>query len=383
MNTLHPAPVHRFSFGLWSARHQHRDPRGEVARPPIDPYEFVHRLAEVGGWGVSVDDDELVPLGSAADERDTAVERLRSALDSTGMVVSITTTNLYSHPVFREGAFSASDRDVRRFAVQKAMRAIDVGAELGAATHAFKCGRGDSEAFAAKPVADSLARYREAVDFLCGYVSDRGYGTRIALEPGQDDALLPTVGHALAFIATLDQPDMVGLSPAVAPEREHGPPRRGVYPDVAQAIDAGKLFHISLNAQRSDQDLRFGYDGLKDAFFLVKLLEDSGYDGARHFDTDQVCAQDIEGASDFAVACMRTYLALAAKARRFADDPHIQDALAECGATALADATVGRFTPEAADVLAHESFDPDVLAKQGHRSDHLDQLVVELIMGLR
>jgi xylose isomerase len=383
MNTLHPAPEHRFSFGLWSGRHQGRDPLGEVLPSPIEPYEFVHRLAEAGSWGVSFDDDDLVPLGSDAVERDIAVERLRSALDSTGMVVSMATTNLYSHPVFREGAFTASDRDVRRFAIQKAMRAIDVGAELGAETHAFRGGRGDIEAFAAKPVGDSLARYREAVDFLCGYVRDRDYQTRIALEPGQDDTLLPTVGHALAFIATLDQPDVVGLNPAVAAEREPGPLRRSVHPDVAQAIDAGKLFHISLNAQRSDQDLRFGYDDLKDAFFLVKLLEDSGYEGARHFDTDQACVEDIEGACDFAVACMRTYLALAAKARRFADDPRIQDALAESGATALADATIGRFTPEAADGLAAESFDPDLLAKQGHRNDQLDQLVVELIMGLR
>jgi xylose isomerase len=364
-----------------------RDPFGDAVRPPIDPCDFVHRLAERGGWGVSVVDDDVAPPGSTAAERDTAVTRLRGALDATGTVVSMATTNLCWHSVFRDGAFTASDRDVRRFAVQKAMRAIDLGADVGALTHSFKGGRGDAEAVAAKPLGDALARFREAVDFLCGYVHERGYATRIALEPSQDDprgdALLPTVGHVLAFIATLDRPEMVGVAPAASSESAASGRGWSVHHDVAEAIEADRLVHIGLNAHRSDADVRFGYERLKDAFFLVKLLEDSGYDGARHFDTDQACVDDIDGATDFAVGCMRTYLALSAKAQRFADDPLIQDALAECGVATLGDTTVGRFTPEAADLLAAESFDPDVLAKQSHRNDHLDQLVVELIMGLR
>ena len=216
---------------------------------------------------------------------------------------------------------------------------------------------------------------------------DRGYETRFALEPKPNeprgDTFLPTVGHALAFIATLDRPEMVGLNPEVAHETMAG---LSVYHGVAQAIDAGKLFHIDLNAQqigRYDQDLRFGSEGLKDAFFLVKLLEESGYDGPRHFDCRPYRVEDSEGAWDFARGCMRTYLALAAKARRFADDPQIQDALAECGATALADATIGPYQSDAAEALDAEAFDTEVLAKQGYRNEHLDQLVIELILGLR
>ena len=387
MNTLHPGPEHKFAFGLWTIGHPGRDPFGEVVRPPIEPWEFVYRLSDLGGWGVSFHDDDLVPPGSTRAERDDILGRFRKALDSTGLVASMSTTNLSWHPVFKAGAFTASDRDVRRYAIQKAMRAIDLGAELGARTHVFRGGREGTAALAAKPPLDALARYREAIDFLCGYVRDRGYETRFALEPKPNeprgDTFLPTVGHALAFIATLDQSEMVGLNPEVAHETMAG---LSVYHGVAQAIDAGKLFHIDLNAQqigRYDQDLRFGSDGLKDAFFLVKLLEESGYDGPRHFDCRPYRVEDSEGAWDFARGCMRTYLALAAKARRFADDPQIQDALAECGATELADATIGPYTSDAAAALGAEAFDTEVLAKRGYRNEHLDQLVIDLILGLR
>ena len=387
MSTLQPGPEHKFAFGLWTIGHPGRDPFGEVVRPPIEPWEFVHRLGDLGGWGVSFHDDDLVPPEANAAERDHIIDRFRKALDSTGMVVSMATTNLFWHPVFKDGAFTASDPDVRRYAIQKTMRAIDLGAELGAPTHVFWGGREGAEAVAAKPPLDALARYREAIDFLCGYVRDRGYPTRFALEPKPNeprgDTFLPTVGHALAFIGTLDHPEMVGLNPEVAHETMAG---LSVYHGVAQAIDAGKLFHIDLNAQqigRYDQDLRFGSEGIKDAFFLVKLLEESGYDGPRHFDARPYRVEDTEGAWEFARGCMRTYLALAAKAERFADDPAIQDALVDCGATALADASVGAFTPDAAQLLADEVFDLEVLAKQGYRNEHLDQLVTELILGLR
>lgn len=387
MSTLQPRPEHRFAFGLWTVGRPGRDPFGEVARSAIEPSEFVYRLADLGGWGVSFHDDDLVPLNASAAERDRILERFRKALDSTGMVVSMATTNLFSHPVFTDGAFTASDPDVRRYAIHKTMRAIDLGAELGAPTHVFCGGREGAEIVAAKPPLDALARYREAIDFLCGYVRDRGYPTRFALEPKpnepQGDMFLPTIGHALAFINTLDHPDMVGVNPDVAHETMAG---LSVYHGVAQAIDAGKLFHIDLNAQqigRYDQDLRFGSEGIKDAFFVVKLLEETGYDGPRHFDARPYRVEDTEGAWEFARGCMRTYLALAAKAQRFADDPEIQDALVDCGAAASADATVGRFTPDLADAIAVEQFDPEVLAKQGYRHEHLDQLVTELILGLR
>jgi xylose isomerase len=384
MNTLHPCPEHRFAFGLWTVGHRGGDPFGEVLRPPIEPCEFVHRLGDLGVWGVSLHDDDLVPPGSTPAERGAVVGRFRKALDATGVVVSMASTNLFSHPVFKDGAFTASDRDVRRFAIQKAMRAIDLGAELGARIHVFGGGREGAEAVAAKAPFDVLARYREAIDFLCGYVRDRGYDTRFALEPKANgprgDALLPTVGHALALIATLDQPEMVGLNPEVAHEAVAG---LSVYHGVAQAIDAGKLLHIDLNAHRHNQDLRFGSGGLRDAFFIVKLLEESGYDGPRHFDCRPWHVEDSDGAWEFARGCMRTYLALAAKARRFADDLEIQDAIAECGATALAEATIGPYTSDAAAALAAEPFDTEVLAKQDNRTEHLDQLVTDLIMGLR
>ena len=220
MSTLQPSPEHKFAFGLWTIGHSGRDTFGDVVRPPIEPWEFVYRLGDLGGWGVSFHDDDLVPPEATCTARDSVVSRFHKALESTGLVVSMATTNLFWHPVFKDGAFTSNDRDVRRFAVQKAMRAIDLGAELGAQVHVFRGGREGAEAVAAKPPLDALARYREAIDFLCAYVGDRGYGTRLALAPKPNetpgDSLLPTIGHALAFIATLDRPDMVGLNPEVA-----------------------------------------------------------------------------------------------------------------------------------------------------------------------
>ena len=387
MSAWQPSPEHKFAFGLWTIGFSGRDPFGDVTRPPIEPCEFVYRLADLGGWGVSFHDDDLIPPGTSAAERDDILDKFRKALDSTGMVVSMATTNLFWHPVFKDGAFTSSDRDVRRYAIQKTMRAIDLGVELGAGIHVFWGGREGVEAVAAKPPLDALARYREAVNFLCGYVRDQGYATRFALEPKPNeprgDTFLPTVGHALAFIETLDHPEMVGLNPEVAHETMVG---LSVYHGVAQAIDAGKLFHIDLNAQqigRHDQDLRFGSEGIKDAFFVVKLLEESGYDGPRHFDARPYRVENAEGVWDFAAGCMRTYLALAAKARRFADDPDIREALEECGAIELTEPTVGPYSNDAAGTLATEAFEPESLAERGYRNERLDQLVTDLILGLR
>ena len=310
MSVLQPSPEHRFTFGLWTIGYPGRDPFGDVTRPPIEPWDFVYRLADIGGWGVSFHDDDLVPPGSSAQERAAIIDRFRSALDDTGLVVSMATTNLFWHPAFKDGAFTSSDRDVRRYAIQKTMRAIDLGVELGAEIHVFWGGREGVEAVAAKPPGDALERYREAINFLCGYVHDQGYPTRFALEPKPNeprgDTFLPTVGHMLAFIQSLDRPEMVGVNPEFAHEKMAG---LNVYHGVAQAIWAGKLFHIDLNAQqigRYDQDLRFGSEGLKDTFFLVKLLEESGYNGPRQFDARPYRVEDTEGIWDFASGCMRT-----------------------------------------------------------------------------
>ncbi len=347
----------------------------------------MYRLADLGGWGVSFHDDDLIPPGSSSGEHDDILDKFRKALDSTGMVVSMATTNLFWHPVFKDGAFTSADREVRRYTIQKAVPAIDLGVELGAGTHVFWGGREGVEAVAAKPPLDALARYREALNFLCDYVRDQGYPTRFAIEPKPNeqrgDSFLPTVGHALAFIQTLDHPEMVGLNPEVAHETMAG---LSVYHGLAQAIDAGKLFHVDLNAQqigRYDQDLRFGSEGIKDAFFVVKLLEESGYDGPRHFDARPYRVEDTEGAWDFAAGCMRTYLALAAKAKRFADDPDIREALDECGATDLTEPTIGPYTSDAARTLATETFVPEAMAEGGYHNERLDQLVVDLILGLR
>ena len=386
-DSLQPRPEHKFTFGLWTVGNTGSDPFGSSTRPRIDPNESVRRLAALGAYGVCFHDDDLVPPGSSLPQRDEVVRRFQSTLKETGMVVSMATTNLFAHPVFKDGAFTSNDRAVRRYAIAKTMRAIDLGAELGAPIYVFWGGREGVEAMAAKPVGDALDRFREAINFLAGYVVDRGYKMRFALEPKPNeprgDILLPTVGHALAFISTLDKPDMVGVNPEVAHETMSG---LSFYHAVSQALWQGKLFHIDLNGQkigRYDQDLRFGSEGLKDDFFLVKLLEESGYSGARHFDAHAYRVEDAEGVWDFAAGCMRTYLALKEKARRFAADPEIKAALSAASVPELAKPTVGKYSAAAAAELKAAVVDPDALAKRGYHNERLDQLVMDLLMGLR
>ena len=387
MSALDPRPEHKFAFPLGTIGHPGRDSFGDPVRPPIEPWEFVYHLSDLGGWGVSFHDDDLIPPGSTATERHDILDRFAKALESTGMVASMATTNLFWNPAFKDGAFTSSDIDVRRFAIQKAMRAVDLGVELGAGIHVFWGGREGVESAAAKPPIDALDRYREAINFLCGYVMDQGYEIRFALAPKPNEprghAFLPTVGHALAFIETLDHPGMVGVNPEVAHETRAG---LSFYHAVAQAIWTGKLFHIDLNGQRNgryDQDLRFGSEGIKDAFFLIKLLEESRYDGPRHFDARPCRDEDAAGIWDFAAGCMRTYLALAQKARRFADDYEIQDALKEAGVDDLKESTVGSYSSAKAGELLATPFDTDTLASRGYRNERLEQLVVDLILGLR
>lgn len=387
IETLTPTPTDKFSFGLWTVGNPGRDPFGDTTRALLDPNDTVRKLAELGAWGVSLHDNDLVPIGSTPHERDEIVGRFKSTLRDTGMTVAMTTTNLFGHPVFKDGAFTSNDRGVRRFALAKTMRAIDLGAELGAPIYVFWGGREGVEAMASKRPADALDRYREAIDFLCDYVLDNGYPMRFAMEPKPNeprgDTFLPTVGHALAFIGSLEHPDMVGLNPEVAHETMSG---LSFYHAVAQTLWHGKLFHIDLNGQkigRYDQDLRFGSEGIKDAFFLVKLLEESGYSGPRHFDAHAYRNEDAEGVWDFAAGCMRTYLLLREKATRFAQDPDIAAALEAASVGELAQPTVGHYTAEAAAELAADPGDPTELARRGYHNEHLDQLVMELIMGVR
>jgi xylose isomerase len=384
---LTPRPQDKFTFGLWTVGHKGNDPFGIETRPGLKPADSVRKLAELGAYGVCFHDDDLIPPGSDDSERERIKGEFRRALDETGMKVSMATTNLFTHPVFKDGAFTSNDREVRRYALQKVMRGIDLGAELGAPLYIFWGGREGVEADAAKPAGDALERFREALDFLCEYVLDQGYEMRIALEPKPNeprgDIFLPTVGHMLAFIERLGHPDMVGVNPEVAHETMAG---LSFLHAVAQAQWAGKLFHIDLNGQRVgryDQDFRFGAVGIKDAFFLVKLLEDSGYDGARHFDARPLRVESEEGIWDFASGCMRTYLALKAKAQQWGSDADIQSALEEAKVPELGMETVGSYSKEKVDELLAAQFDLDALGARETRNERVDQLSVDLILGLR
>ena len=384
-----PKPEHKFTFGLWTVGNIGRDPFGDPVRPVLDPVRSVHKLAELGAYGISLHDNDLVPFDATPQERDQIVQQFKQALQETGMAVPMATTNLFTHPVFRDGAFTASDAAVRAFALQKTMRSIDLGAELGAHTYVFWGGREGTETDAYRDGRDAIKHFREAINYLCRYVQDQGYDLRFALEPKPNeprgDLYLPTVGHALHFISTLDQADMVGLNPEFAHETMAG---LNFVHVVAQTIEAGKLFHIDLNDQvmgRYDQDFRFGSENIKRAFFLIKLLQDSGYDGPRHFDAHAYRTEDEDGVWAFARGCMRTYLILKEKAQRFNGDADIQGVLGELRAQddAYDGPTARSYSREAADALKQQAFDPQALAARGRRYEELDQLVVELLLGAR
>ena len=378
----------RFTFGLWTVGNPGRDPFGGPTREPLDPVDSVRRLAELGAWGVSLHDDDLVPWGSSAGERDRIVARFKAALEETGLGVGMATTNLFGHPAFKDGAFTSNDRGVRRAAVGKAMRSIDLGAELGAEVYVFWGGREGTEAAVAKDPRDALDRYREAIDVLADYVVEQGYELRFALEPKPNeprgDIFLPTIGHALHFIGTLERPEMVGVNPEVAHETMAG---LSFVHGVGQALWAGKLFHIDLNAQRIgryDQDFRFGAVDPKGAFFLVKLLEDAGYAGMKHFDAHAYRTEDAEGVWDFARGYMRTYLILKDKAARWNADAEIQEivgALRTRGQDAVGGAVP--FSKEAAEQIKGQSLDLAAIRAEGYAYERLDQLTIELLLGVR
>src|SRR5579875_404936 len=383
-----PTPADKFTFGLWTVGNIGRDPFGEPVRAALSPVQIVHLLAEVGAWGVNFHDNDLVPIDATPAERDRIVRDFKAALAETGLVVPMATTNLFTDPAFKDGAFTSNDPRVRAYALQKTMRAIDLGVELGASTYVFWGGREGTETDATKNPVDSVKRFREAINFLTEYVRDQGYNLRFALEPKPNeprgDIYFATVGAMLGFIATLDHPEMVGVNPEMAHEQMAG---LNFVHAVAQAWEAGKLFHIDLNDQvysRYDQDLRFGSHNIKTAFFLVKLLEDVGYDGSRHFDAHAYRTEDVEGVKDFARGCMRTYLILKEKAQRFNADAEIQGLLAEAqaGGEEVA-AYQGAYTAERAAALKAATFDRAALGRKGYAYERLDQLTMELLLGVR
>ena len=384
---LTPVPEDKFAFGMWTIGHPGRDPFGDATRPPISTADFVRGLADIGAWGVSFHDDDLMTFGAPEAQRRVELDAFKKALDATGVVCSMATTNLFWHPMFKDGAFTSNDRDVRRYAIAKTLRNIDVAAELGAPTYVLWGGREGVESAASKNPGDALDRYREALNFLTGYVKDKGYSIRFALEPKPNeprgDTFLPTVGHALAFIYTLEDSDLVGLNPEVAHETMAG---LSFFQGVAQALWQDKLFHIDLNDQkigRYDQDLRFGSEGIKDDFMLVRLLENSNYSGPKHFDARPYRNEWGDGIWDFARGCMRTYLALADKARAFDSDPKVQEALNDASVPELTIATIGSYSTDAARELLTEEFEPDALAQRSYFNERLDQLVIDHILGVR
>ncbi|MFJ6104476.1 xylose isomerase [Streptomyces sp. NPDC092359] len=383
-----PTPEDRFTFGLWTVGWQGRDPFGDATRPALDPVETVERLAALGAYGVTFHDDDLIPFGASDGERDTAVERFRAALDRTGLAVPMATTNLFTHPAFKDGAFTANDRDVRRFALRKTLRNIDLAAELGARVYVAWGGREGAESGAAKDVRTALDRMKEAFDLLGEYVTEQGYDLRFAIEPKPNeprgDILLPTVGHALAFIERLERPELVGVNPETGHEQMAG---LNFPHGVAQALWAGKLFHIDLNGQsgiKYDQDLRFGAGDLRQAFWLVDLLETAGYEGPRHFDFKPVRTDGADGVWESAKNCMRTYLILRERAAAFRADPDVGRALAASRLPELAVPTApDGLAGLLADPSAYETFDPDATAARSMAFEHLDQLALEHLLGVR
>ncbi|MDP9847542.1 xylose isomerase [Streptosporangium lutulentum] len=382
MSAYTPKPEDRFTFGLWTVGWQARDPFGDASRAPLDPVESVHRLAELGAYGVTFHDDDLLAVEP---DRDKAIASFKKALAETGMKVPMATTNLFTHPIFKDGAFTSNDREVRRYALRKVIRNVDLAAELGATTYVCWGGREGSESGAAKDIRAALSRYKEGMDLLTSYVIEQGYDIRFAIEPKPNeprgDILLPSIGHALAFINELEHSDRVGLNPEVGHEEMAG---LNFAHGIAQALWHGKLFHIDLNGQHGpkyDQDLIFGHGDVKNAFFVVDLLENGGYDGPRHFDYKPLRTEDAEDVWVSAAANMRTYLILKEKVKAFRADPEVAEALAASKVAELAEPTLA--PGETLADLNRDDFDLDKVAERGFHFTRLNQLAVEHLLGVR
>ena len=381
--SLTPKPADKFTFGLWTVGWQARDPFGDATRAALDPVRTVNELAARGAYGVTFHDDDLIPFGSDDATRRGHIDRFKKALAETGMQVPMATTNLFSHPVFKDGAFTSNDRDIRRYALRKAMRNIELAVELGAHTYVCWGGREGAESDAAKDAYVAHERMREAFNLLSQYVIDNGYKIKFAIEPKPNeprgDIFLPTIGHALAFIYTLDHPEMVGLNPEVGHEQMAG---LNFVHGIAQALWQKKLFHIDLNGQHGpkfDQDLVFGHGDLKSAFFLVELLERYKYDGPKHFDYKPGRTEDDKGVWDSATANMRTYLALKDRATAYRNDPRVIAAQKNSNIPGLIENTMG--AGESWKDLAKDSFDVEAAGARGYQYEALNQLALEHLMG--
>jgi xylose isomerase len=386
MNSYTPTREDKFSFGLWTVGWQGVDVFGRAVRPPLDPVEALERLAELGAAAVTFHDDDLVPDDST---RSAVLERFTKALAETGLGVEMLTTNLFSHPVFKDGGLTANDRDVRRYALAKVLRNIDLAAELGATTYVLWGGREGAESGASKDVNAALDRYRESMNLLCGYVRERGYDIRFAIEPKPNeprgDILLPTIGHAIAFISELDDPARVGLNPEVGHEEMAG---MNFAHGLAQALWHDKLFHVDLNGQhgpRFDQDLRFGAGNLRGAFWTVDALQGGAsgraYDGYLHFDYKPPRTEGFDGVWASAAGCMRNYLILRERVQAFRADPVVQEALVAARVADLGIPTLG--DGETLEQLRAEQHDPDVMAERGLAFEALDQLALDHLFGVR
>ena len=388
MTDFSPKPEHKFTFGLWTVGSIGRDPFGGPVRDPKTPAELVYLLGEVGAYGVNFHDNDFIPIDATPAEADAIKKDFRKALADTGLVVPMATTNLFGDPIFKDGAFTSNDPKVRAYAIQKTLNAIDLGVEFGAKVYVLWGGREGTETDSSKSAVDAIKRNREAMNFFCEYALDKKYDLKFALEPKPNeprgDMYNPTIGHMLAFITTLDHPEMVGVNPEVAHEHMSG---LNFMHGVAQAWEAGKLFHIDLNDQypgRYDQDFRFGSRDIKAAFYLVKFLEDVKYDGSRHFDAHAYRTEDYEGVKDFARGCMRTYLMLKEKAAQFNADKEIQELLAEVN---VDDGSMiqyfGKYSAEKAAALKAQPFDRKAISARGLRYERLDQLTIDLLLGNR
>ncbi|TDW77597.1 xylose isomerase [Kribbella pratensis] len=386
MNSFTPTKDDKFSFGLWTVGWQGVDVFGTAVRPAMDPVHAVEKLAELGAAAVTFHDDDVVPDDST---RGQVLERFTKALADTGMGVEMMTTNLFSHPVFKDGGLTANDRQVRRYALAKVLRNVDLAAELGATTYVLWGGREGAESGGSKDVRAALDRYKESMDLLCAYVREQGYNIRFAIEPKPNeprgDILLPSIGHAIAFINDLADPELVGINPEVGHEQmaslnyAHG---------IAQALWHGKLYHIDLNGQhgpRFDQDLRFGAGNLREAFWTVDVLQGSGrypaYDGHIHFDYKPPRTEDEDGVWETARGCMRNYLILREKVNAFRADPEVAEALAAARVAELNEPTLAE--GESLADLRGASYDPDALGNRGLGFERLDQLAMEHLLGVR
>jgi xylose isomerase len=380
-----PIAADKFSFGIWTVGWQGVDVFGSAVRPQMPAERAVRKLAEIGAYGVNFHDNDVFEFGADRAEREKRIGAFRKALDETGLVVTTATTNLFSHPMFKDGAFTANDRDVRRFALAKVMQNLDLAAELGAGVYVCWGGRDGAESGAAKDIRAALDRLRESFDVLCDYVLAQGYQVRFAIEPKPNeprgDILLPTAGHALAFIAELAHPELVGLNPEVGHEEMSG---LNYAHAISQALWHGKLFHIDLNGQngpRYDQDLRFGAGNARGAFWVVDALQAGGYDGPIHFDYKPPRTEDDAGVWASAAACMRNYLIMREKVRAFRADPEVAAALRAARVDQLAVPTLG--DGETWRDVRELEVDADALAARGMAFEQLDQLALEHLLGVR